>query len=505
MVTSETSADDDAAHPDRPAIASVAARVAAHHRTRRLARVAAVVVLGLVGGGVGLAMAGTTHNEIGPLNTTMRVAPTWHGGTVVDIPPLGQLDLDTHSGPLGLHATLTGVDVDEARSLVDNPAQIPRLKPRLEADLRWAVKMAVLRSLLAAVAGAALLGAIGTRRVRSAIGSAGVAATAMVAAFGVAAATWNPAALTEPRYTGLLTSAPTVVGDAEGLVSHFSVYGDQLARIVGNVSALYTTTSHLPVLPDGHLVRVLHISDLHLAPQSWGVIRTVAKQYDVDVIVDSGDITDHGTKAENRYVDEIRHLPVPYVWVRGNHDSMVTQAAMRRLRNVTVLDGKPRTVAGLRFLGAGDPTFTPDKSTTPDEEQVVAGAEALAKKAQADGGNDVVVYHDPVADKLFDGNASMVLSGHLHYRKVTRGAAGTWLMQQGSTGGSGLRALEPKQPAPIEMSVLYVDASTGQLQGYDDIKLGGLGLASAQITRQVVNDPTGAQAAPPPGQRAHHR
>jgi hypothetical protein len=99
------------------------------------------------------------------------------------------------------------------------------------------------------------------------------------------------------------------------------------------------------------------------------------------------------------------------------------------------------------------------------------------------------VFHDPAAEEDFDGVAKMGLFGHLHYRKVTHGAKGTWLMTEGSTGGSGLRALEPAQPAKIEMSVLYVDRATGDLRAYDDIALGGLGLASAEITRHVV--PTG--------------
>jgi predicted MPP superfamily phosphohydrolase len=323
----------------------------------------------------------------------------------------------------------------------------------------------------------------------------------MLTSFGVGFATWNPVALDEPRYSGLLTSAPSVVGSAGDIVNDFSVYGDQLARIVQNVSSLYIVTSDLPILADDDLVRVLHVSDLHLAPHSWDVIRTVAMQYDVDVIVDSGDITDHGSRAENRYLQEIRHLPVPYVWVRGNHDSRITEAGMRHLRNVVVLDGRARTVAGLTFLGAGDPTFTPDKTLTEHgAEAVDEVAEDLAAVAEDTGDVDVVVYHDPDSAEVFDGRTSMVLSGHLHYRRVRQGDAGTWLMVQGSTGGSGLRALEPEEPAGMQLSVLYVDRDLGTLRAYDDIRLGGLGLASAGIERHVVKDeePSTKLVAPAP-------
>jgi hypothetical protein len=115
-----------------------------------------------------------------------------------------------------------------------------------------------------------------------------------------------------------------------------------------------------------------------------------------------------------------------------------------------------------------------------------------------------VVFHDPGPEHDFDGVAHMALMGHLHYRKVTRGPEGTWLMTEGSTGGSGLRALEPAQPAKIEMSVLYVDRATGELRAYDDIALGGLGLASAEITRHVVSSGSGTELVAPPPVASHH-
>jgi predicted MPP superfamily phosphohydrolase len=352
--------------------------------------------------------------------------------------------------------------------------------------------MAALRSLLAAVIGGSALSLLAIRRVRTTLLAGATAGTAMVAAGAVAFTTWNPASIAEPRYSGLLASAPSVVGDADRIVNEFSVYGDQLAGLVENVTGLYAVTSNLPILPaDRDVVRVLHVSDLHLAPHAWDVIRTVSQKYDVDVIVDSGDITDHGSKPENRYLQEIRHLRAPYVWVRGNHDSMVTERAMRRLENVVVLDGGVRKVKGLTFAGLGDPTFTPDKSVALDEEalaeHVAAAAEDLAETAEKAGGVDVAVFHDPAPIRVLDGLASVSLSGHQHYRKVRRGGEGTWFMNQGSTGGSGLRALEPEQePSRIELSVLYLDRESGDLLAYDDINLGGLGLASAEINRQVV-------------------
>jgi hypothetical protein len=178
---------------------------------------------------------------------------------------------------------------------------------------------------------------------------------------------------------------------------------------------------------------------------------------------------------------------------------------MARQRNVVVLDGRPRRVAGLTFLGVGDPTFTPDKTGTATPELVAAAADRLAEKLEEHGDVDVAVFHDPTPAGVLDGLVPVSLHGHLHYRRVTRGAEGTWFMVQGSTGGSGLRALEPEEPAPILLSVLYVDRATGDLRGYDDIRVGGLGSTSAQIQRHVVDplepeEPETALVAPGPSE-----
>ena len=55
---------------------------------------------------------------------------------------------------------------------------------------------------------------------------------------------------------------------------------------------------------------------------------------------------------------------MPYVFVRGNHDSLVTEAAVARAaERGRAATTQVREVAGLRLVGIGDPRFTPDKDT----------------------------------------------------------------------------------------------------------------------------------------------
>ena len=64
----------------------------------------------------------------------------------------------------------------------------------------------------------------------------------------------------------------------------------------------------------------------------------MSRQFQVQAIIDAGDISDHGLAAENQALEPIRTLGVPYVWVRGNHDSLLTQEFIAGLPNGYVLD-----------------------------------------------------------------------------------------------------------------------------------------------------------------------
>lgn len=463
-------------------------------RARRAWLLLEVVVVALVGGWLGMLAGGQVSAPVGPLQAELSIEPSFRGGSEVDIPPLGQLDVATHDGPWHLRTEVVRINAADARRIFANPAAVNGLGEQVVADLRSAVVEVGIRSALAGVAGAVLLGVMVFRyRWRPVAAAGGLALAVLLAGAGVAAATWDPQAINEPRYRGLLASAPTVVGDARSIVADFRRYEEQLAKLVTNVSRLYDVTSALPAYrADTATTRVLLVSDLHINPAAWDVIRSVTNQFKVDVVVDTGDISDHGTAAENAYLDPIATLGVPYVWVRGNHDSELTQAGVASQPNGVVLDGDAVEVAGLRFLGAGDPRFTPDKTTGDGEDSPAVAQLGLLLRdhavAAADAGQpvDVVVVHDGAAATQVDGSAPLVLSGHYHRRTQSRLPGGTVQFEQGSTGGSGLRALETEKPTPVRLSVLYFDKETRSLQAWDDITLGGLGLVSAKIERRVL-------------------
>ncbi|MFG3198367.1 metallophosphoesterase [Streptomyces sp. NPDC048208] len=447
----------------------------------------------LVGAWLGLLVVGNVRAPVGPMDTTMALRPSLSGGTKVDVSPLGALTLDSHVAPVRLDVDVDRLDPVRAQALVDHPERLSGLQDEVARDVERGTLDLAVRSGVAVVTGATALGLAVYRRPSRALAAGGLALT-LLAACGVSAyATWNPKSVLEPRFSGLLSSAPSVVGNARSIVTDFDVYQRELARLVTNVTKLYDVASTLPSYqPDPSTIRVLHVSDIHLNPAAWKIIGSLVDQYKVDVIVDSGDTMDHGTSAENGFLDPVKDLGVPYVWVRGNHDSRSTQRYLEGIGNAHVLDeGRAETIAGVRFAGIGDPQFTPDRSqaTGGDAAERLAGARlASALRDQRAKGTpvDIAVAHEPVAAAGTDGTVPLALCGHLHTQGTKLLPLGTRLRREGSTGGSGLRAVEGRYPAPIEASVLYLDRDTRHLQAWDEIRLGGLGRTTAEVSRHLV-------------------
>ncbi|BDH03004.1 MULTISPECIES: metallophosphoesterase family protein [Streptomyces] len=447
----------------------------------------------LVGAWLGLLVVGSVRTPVGPMDTTMTLRPSLSGGTKVDVSPLGALTLDSHVAPVRLDVDVDRLDPARAQALVDHPERLSGLQDEVARDVERGTLDLAVRSSVAVVTGATALGLAVYRRPSRALAAGGLA-LALLAACGVSAyATWNPKSVLEPKFSGLLSSAPSVVGNARSIVTDFDVYQRELARLVTNVTKLYDVASTLPAYqPDPSTIRVLHVSDIHLNPAAWKIIGSLVDQYKVDVIVDSGDTMDHGTSAENGFLDPVKDLGVPYVWVRGNHDSRSTQRYLEGIENAHVLDeGRAETIAGVRFAGTGDPQFTPDRSqaTGGDAAERLAGARlASALRDQRAKGTpvDIAVAHEPVAAAGTDGTVPLALCGHLHTQGTKLLPLGTRLRREGSTGGSGLRAVEGQYPAPIEASVLYLDRDTRHLQAWDAIRLGGLGRTTAEVSRHLV-------------------
>ncbi|MGY1782085.1 metallophosphoesterase family protein [Geodermatophilus sp. SYSU D01036] len=466
-------------------------------RWRRPARAAGrwAVRLAVAAAGalLGILLLGRVEAPIGPFDAGLALTPTG-GGATVEVPPLGTLEVDAYDGPLGLDVQLRRVDESRIQELMSDPARLDGLVDRVSADLQDAVVRLAWTTAAAGVGGAAVASLLLYRRWREPLVAAGVSVVLLAGTAGLGAATWRPEALSQPTYTGLLVNATSLIGSAEDIVARFSAYRESLEELVTNVGTLYSALSALPA-PGGpsDTVALLHVSDIHLNPAGFDLVAQVADQFDVDAVLDTGDITDWGSEPENRLIGSIGALGVPYVYVRGNHDSATTAALVASQPNATVLDDSATEVAGLTVVGARDPRFTPDKDASGDGESLEQTGEDLAEVAEEQAATPAIaMVHDPGQAGPLDGVVPLVLAGHTHEREVETLDGGTLLMVQGSTGGAGLRGLQGEYPEPLTCTVLYLDPDSGALVAYDDITLGGLGETEATIVRTVVPERTAA-------------
>jgi predicted phosphodiesterase len=453
---------------------------------RRWARSLLVPVVAVLAAALALTAWGSSTHDIGPLETRLSLVPAWAGGVRVDVPPLGRLELPTHAGPLGVSATVTGIDPARARSLlaVDDPGRT--ITAQVTADSRRALLATAARGTGVALLSAGVVTAVVFRRRKAVLlGTCSVVVLLAVAA-GTATTTLRTRALSEPTFDGLLAQAPTLIGR----VQDFDAYSQRVAELTANVARVYGALETLPAPPTDESTRVLWVSDIHNNPQSYTVMQQLVDQFEVAAVVDTGDIVDVGSPVENRLLNRIGGLGVPYLYVRGNHDSRtVTQPYIAAQDGVTVLDdGRTVDVAGVRFTGTGHPMFRPnradDEDTEANDSRVRAAGERLARSVAAGPDPvDVALTHEAAMAEPLIGRVPLLLSGHAHERGH-RAGGGSLQLVQGSSGGAGLRSLDGDEPLPLQMSVLHFD-DEGALLAVDDITVGGLGQRSVTVERRT--------------------
>lgn len=476
-----------------------------HDALRRTGRALVAASVLVLGGGIGWALAPPASTYLGPLAVQVEVVPALDPGVRVLLPPIGQVDFATHRAPVAVDVSVESVDVDSAGALLGSPQALLALQVGAPQVLREAVTRAAVSAAAGALLGALALGTLVYRRPGPVARIGAGALTAMVTAGGVVALTLDPAALQQPRFTGLLSRAPYVAGATTSALERLESYRSGLADLVQAVGSLYATAGQVPVLPpEEGVVRVLHVSDIHLNPLGFDVTERLVEQFGADVVVDTGDVTTWGTPIESTFLDRVGDLGVPYVFVRGNHDSRGTQAAVAEQPNAVVLDGDVAEVAGLTFAGTGDPEFTPEEGEGAGDDtrrdKVGESVEELAdvverhERSNPDDPVDVAVLHDPSKLDALLGEVPLVLAGHYHYRVVREDPSGTRVMVEASTGGAGITSAglaRLGQGEPLALSATLLHFATqgeraGEVVAYDQVTVGGLGLASVTVERTAV-------------------
>lgn len=429
------------------------------------------VFVGLVGAWLGMSLFARTTVPIGPFRVELQTG-FGRGETVLALPPFGALTADTHLAPLGLSATLVDVGVQRLTDVV-NRRGIDGLVADVERDAGGQLRPLAWRGVLAATTGGVAVGVlVFRRRWRLIAMSGGAALLSVVACLALVQLTFRPSAFTEPRYSGSLSLAPKLIGPVREATDRIGDLRAGLRQIVDGTVRAYTTLQSVPLAEDA--IRILHISDMHASVLGMDFAQEVARGFDVDIVVDTGDITSFATPIEELIASEIPGFGRPYVFVRGSHDSLALQGAIARQSDAVVLDGRYETIEGLTLYGLGHPAFTPARGEPVDEDAFEeaarsAGVVIADDLDEADEQIDIVAVHDDRMAEAVAGRVPLVISGHFHETTATV-RNGTLFLRIGTTGGSGAGIFRDLA-VPFSAEVLYFSRGTQpELLAFDVIE-----------------------------------
>ncbi|HEX2196748.1 MAG TPA: metallophosphoesterase family protein, partial [Actinomycetota bacterium] len=293
-------------------------------------------------------------------------------------------------------------------------------------------------------------------------------------------------AFEQPRFTGALVRAPVVI---EALQSGEVTLGSIQSRYetaAERLSDLMTLVAQPDRDPGTDSVAILHVSDVHSNPLGVQLARQLAAQFEVDAVIDTGDLTNFGLTVEARIGRLIERIEVPYYLVPGNHDSAANEAALDRVPNLTVLDGAVAEVEGVRILGWGDPTDTNWNNIPPEEAAEIRVEEGEATAAEVERLEpDVLAVHDKRLAEASYGDVPLVIAGHYH-RRLVEEEEGTRVLSVGSTGATGLKFFVEAE-RDYEAEVLYFRG--GRAVAVDYVRFSGLG-SDFEIERDALDDET---------------
>lgn len=426
--------------------------------------------------------------EVGPGRVELRAGLAERGATTLLLAPFGSVSASTHDAPLALSARIEEVDVERVRQLAlgDRPDLV--LRHQVEADLddlarRFLVRSLALSALVGAVAGALLPHRRWTFPLFGALGAVAATGGLLVLAWG----SYDTTAFEEPTFRGPVEQAPRLLDTARRYVTDFDAVRDRAAVLSAQITELYAATTTDAIAGAAGETRILHVSDIHLNPVGLEITDELARQFEVDAVLDTGDLTTFGLDVEGRFGALLGDLPVPYYLVPGNHDSPANRVALGGAENVTLLDGDVVTIGDVEILGVGEPSFTASNELDDDDvAENIADQAPLVRRLVRRERPDVLAVHDPRQAEAAYGRVPLALSGHLHrQRRVTED--GTRSLTVGSTGATGLGAFTVETDLHYEAQVLrFVD---GDLVAVDYVALRGVA-GDFRITRNLIEDET---------------
>lgn len=386
------------------------------------------------------------------------------GVTQIEIPPLGLVRAHTHRTPVQLTVRLNSLNLEGIQELLENNPGREEIFRRVEINLRREARLYVGQLVLTAgIAGA--LAAFLLRSAKLMDYLKGVLASIVVVGMLLTSTyyDYDTDQFANPEYEGVLKAAPWMIGIAEEAIVKIDTLGNRLQLVARNLNELYRQIENLrPLQTTGGNIKVLHVSDIHNNPAAIQFIRRMAELFAVNLIIDTGDISDFGTPLEGLLLDRIKDLNVPYLFIAGNHDSPEIISRLKKLQNSVIVAGlSPVEVSGLKIMGFHDPASGTSAIFPPPPGVVDEHLSSIKEKINEEIKNsdrplDIIAVHSPDFARPLAGSAPVLVYGHNHQFGVST-LNGSVMINAGTSGASGLGTLQEVTRRPYSVMLLHFD------------------------------------------------
>ncbi len=444
------------------------------------------VAAGVLGALLAVWIFGRASYSWGLIRVGVSVAPAVRGETAIVLTPIGDVTARTHRTPIRLTVELERLNLPAlrraARELPDAQTVMADIERRaLRSAANYALRMLALS--LAGGILASLLLVRGPFPRHLASGFAGALVMALL--FAATARTFDRKAFAGPRYNGPLAEAPGAIRFARDGLARLSRLRGRMDGIAANLARFYASLDEAgPRMPGENDIRVLHVSDIHNNPLAVDLVAQLARRFRADLVVNTGDLTDYGTEAEEAVLQPLRGLSMRQLFVAGNHDSRTTMRALSRIPDARVLDGQTAVIEGVRFLGFADPVSRRAGygNVDPSAEDLDALEREIRRTvAGLSAPPDVLLVHNHRVAERLGGVAPVILYGHSHRASIRR-IGGTVFINAGTTGAAGARYFQAPNGVPYSAVVLHFSREhRGHLLAADVLHMRG---AEGEFTLQ---------------------
>ncbi|MDT3700566.1 MAG: metallophosphoesterase [Thermincola sp.] len=400
------------------------------------------------------------------LQANLSVRSSYTGFTTLRVTPVGEVRAQTHKTPLSVTISLENIDPDRVENILSGVAEQDTMVNEAKAAILGAVRRLVVLTMGLGFGGGLFGMIILQRRSWKEVLLGGLIGlvTASVLLFGTYK-TFEIQKFQNPEYDGIIKAAPWMIKLAQDSYYTVNTLGVQMRSIADNLNGLFHRVSSLQAMDPGDgEIKILHVSDIHNNPVAFEFIDQVVKTFGINLVIDSGDISDFGTPLESALVGKIKSLQVPYIITPGNHETPSMIKGLQEIPNVTVLEAGIKKIDGVNIAGIGDPASLRNETKAPVQSEINAFTGRLKEIIEAaDVRPDIVVAHNPKIAGKFWGQIPVVLTGHMHKYEI-KTKPNSVFINAGTSGAAGIGGLETANEVPYTFVLLHFNRSADGLR-----------------------------------------